>query len=624
MRKSPSILVPLLVVITLALGSLQGVRVGHLAESEKFYRWILSASTQMRVFGNPGQPPPGEDPARYVDNELFAQLVELTDQVLPDVPIAEQDYDKQTGQPLAKVVRYTAAPITETQATSTNVDPEAGQQEGLGAGEQEIYTEEQRQRDLALWRFAQSDAAAPLRKRLLTEYKAGRVAGFGSQLGIAGLYNYEERGTNINLANMFFGFRKMAANLVWLEVDRYWHKGMMHRMLPLMKTCVTLDPTFIDAYLLGAWHMAYNATAQYDVTPWELREYDPEHEYWVGEKEQYFFYGVDFLKDGIRKNPRNYRLYFDLGYGIYEEKLEDHVNAIKYLEQATRLNHDIWVRRQLFRIQGLNGQFEKSKSGWERYAKDWPSNPIAPRFVRLMEGEILDRDSTYAGYSAVAAETLAQRAEARGDAAAAAEWRAKATEKRAAARELFEKAKAHWQSMLLPPDAPASDQDTYAESRLLRIEALNLKSEGRFEEAAAALETARWKSNEFWNTATAMMIQTKQEGNLPLAVTELRYLEREAERLEYTRHMPQSVAGVLYRFVNGTWFSTEYRNEPLTPIDQDSDELLKLQYEHPEIVPPLEKLDGNIILRAGDTWYEYRSKEPAKPSKLNPYIAARQ
>ena len=35
----------------------------------------------------------------------------------------------------------------------------------------------------------------------------------------------------------------------------------MHRMLPLMKTCVTLDPGFVDAYLLGAWHMAYNATA---------------------------------------------------------------------------------------------------------------------------------------------------------------------------------------------------------------------------------------------------------------------------------------------------------------------------------------------------------------------------
>src|SRR5690606_4545643 len=112
-----------------------------------------------------------------------------------------------------------------------------------------------------------------------------------------------------------------AANLVWLEVDRYWHKGQMHRMLPLMKTCVTLDPEFIDAYLLGAWHMAYNATASMSDTAWELRNYDALHEAWIGDKERYYFYGVDFLKDGIRKNPRNYKLYFDLGFSIYEIKL---------------------------------------------------------------------------------------------------------------------------------------------------------------------------------------------------------------------------------------------------------------------------------------------------------------
>ena len=62
--------------------------------------------------------------------------------------------------------------------------------------------------------------------------------------------------------------------------------------------------------------------------------------------------------------------------------------------------------------------------------------------------------------------------------------------------------------------------------------------------------------------------------------------------------------------------------EPRTAIEEVCDLVLELEFNHPEIVRVLESLDGNIVLKAGDTWYAYQSKEPAKPSKLNPYRAS--
>ncbi|MBM3290253.1 MAG: hypothetical protein FJY92_08895, partial [Candidatus Hydrogenedentes bacterium] len=552
MKKSPNFVVPFIALVALALGSLQGQRLQHLNECERLYRWMVSASTQMRLFGDPGKPPPGEDPAKYLDTELFAKLVELTDGRLPDIPVADTDYDKNTRKPFPKIVRYTAAPHTE-EAVKPGETRQSGAEEEERAGQegiQTIYTEEQRQRDQALWALAQSADAGALRKELWAAHRDGRVAAFGTQLGVAGLY--QERGTRISLANMFFGFRKMAANLVWLEVDRFWHKGQMHRMLPLMKTCVTLDPEFIEAYLLGSWHMAYNATASLSDTPWELRTYEPLNENWSGDKERYYFYGVNFLKDGIRKNPRNYKLYFDLGYAIYEVKLDNHVDAIKYLAEAIRLDHDRWVRRQLYRIKGVDGRLEESKAGWEDYLSQWPENLVAPRFIKLMDGEILDRDSDYAGEKARAAERLAERAKARGDAAAAADWIAKAAHAHAAEKELFAKTKAFWDT-LNAAISSEPEADTYAQARSLRIEAAELRSQGRYDEAVAAIDQARWKSAEFWEAGTDLLMQYKQEGGLPLFLTDRSYLERKASEAEYTRHLPKSIAGRQYRFSSGTW-----------------------------------------------------------------------
>ncbi len=601
-KKFPNLLLGLLLVAVLAVATLQGRHVDHLRDCDHFYRWIISACTQVRIFGLPGTVLNKTDvdtngQKEDYDLRLFHSLVEKSDSFLEDVPVADSDYDKD-GNPYPKVVRYTAAPL-DPKAESSDV--EKGQ----------IQSAEQVRRDWELWQMAQSKELAPLRSEFLAALRDGNLTSSGSQFNLSGMY--EEHGTTANLANMFLGFRKMAANLIWLQIDKLWHKGAMYQMIPLMRTCVTLDPTFVDAFLVGAWHLSYNIPAKLEITPYELRTYHPEYDDWLGEREDFIYAGVEFLKDGIRKNPREYKLYFDLGFAIYEEKLDNIPKAIEYLSEAIRLDHDRWVRRQLYRELGEDGRLEESKAGWESYLEWQPGNEVAKRFIHLMDGAIKERNAEWASDRARAAEKRAELARQQGNEAVAKEWDAKAEEARTAEAEGYKEARAYWQQIV----DDSNGEDTYALARVLLLNAREKVQQERYVEAIVDFDNARWASSTFWDEATDAMVQTKLKANQPLSLTEKRQLDRETDSLQYTRHLPKSIGGEHYRFDDGTWYeeTRESRGEP-KKIPRDSSELYELIYRHPQIAKTLDDLDGDIVLQAGDTWYYIDSPKPAMASKL--------
>jgi len=614
-KKFPNLLLGLALVAVLSAGSLQGRRVDHLRDCDRFYRWIISACTQVRIFGIPGNTLQSADGGDAADVVLFQQLIELSDGYLPDVPVAESDYDDD-GQPYPKIVRYTVAP--------TGANLEMSEQE---TGE--IESEEQVRRDWILWKMAGSNEFANLRSDFIFALRDGKLTSSGTQFNLSGLY--EERGTTISLANMFLGFRKMAANLVWLEVDKKWHEGKMYQMVPLMRTCVTLDPSFVDAFLVGAWHLSYNIPAKLQPTPYELRTYHPEYADWLGEQESFYYSGIEFLKDGIFKNPRNYKLYFDMGFGIYEQKLHNIPKAVDYLSEAIRLDHDRWVRRQLYRLLGEDGRFDESKAGWESYAEWQPNNEVAPRFIRLMEGAIKERSADWASIRARAAENRAKLARQQGDEATARDWEARAEEARTAEAKGYDEARKFWQEIV---DA-SEEKETYALSRVLLLDGREKMEQGRYVEAIVDFDRARWSNSDFWDEGTRLMLEAKLESNEPLALTEQRQLDREAVSLEYTRHLPKSIGGAHYEFRDGTWFQLvregagqsaeaaagsegggREARENAEIVPRDSAEMYEILYNHPEIGKAVEKLEGDIVLQAGGQWYRIDSPEPAPASKL--------
>ncbi|GMW00116.1 MAG: hypothetical protein AMXMBFR84_12540 [Candidatus Hydrogenedentota bacterium] len=582
MKKSINLILALAFGIVLLAGAAVGQRANHLREAERFYRWVVSVSTQVRIFGADLIPDTAGE-QQYQDEELFALLVEKSDPLLDDLPPSDADYD-QSGVLLPKVVRYVAPPKPE----------DVEEDKDIGA----IITEDQIIREDRLWRMAGSPEMAELREAYLEAASGKKLYSMGTSFGKSDLYS-EETGV-ISIANMFFGFRKMAANLLWLEVDTFWHKGMIHRMVPLMNTTVMLDPTFIDAYLLGAWHLAYNQSARLDDTPWELRGYLKEYQAWAGPKEELYYSGITFLKDGIRKNPRNYRLYFDVGFAIYEEKLHDYINAERYMAEAIRLDHDRWVRRSLYRVQGVNGKFEESRAGWEEYLKRYPDNPVAPNFIDRMDGMIKERTANYLEAQAKCAAALAEKAAASGNAAEAAEWTQRSADLQAECGRVLDETFAHWDRMYKESERQA---DTFALGRAIRIKAKRLIEKEFYFEAIAELDRARFASNDFFWEGTDMMMDIKQKAGIPMELTELKKLRSDEAEDQYTVYLPKALEKQFYQFKTDRWVPESYRGQDFTELKDGSIELLKILFDNPGAALVLDELPGKVIFQAGDAWY---------------------
>jgi hypothetical protein len=440
----------------LVLGAIQGTRLEATREAEAFFRWVNAAAVNERVFRDEAS---GVERADQ-DDELYAELITLADPLLGDIPVPTVAGDDRC---VSKVCLMASDPAFDDR----------------------------------LWQLSTSREMAPLRERFLALARENKLA------YAQGIAYAEAQQSGVNIFNLFFGFRKVAANFLWLQVDRFWHQGMYWRMIPLMKTCVALDPNFVDAYLLGAWHLSYNATAKMPDTPMRDRVWHPKYEVCVGEKEKYYYFGVDFLRDGIRNNPRDYRLYFDLGFAVYRMKLEDYANAVKYLTEAIRHPHQRWVPRQLYECLEMNGQYEEALQGWEDYNARFPdTTDVAPRFIIRNKAHIAEQAMVAKREEAAAATDEATRAALMAEAEA-----------------LERETRARWAEL----DEP------YGQGRLLRLDALRLAEQERYLEAVALLDKARNESSKLFWEASDLIIEFKQRGGMPLSLSEKKAVLRKEQ-----------------------------------------------------------------------------------------------
>jgi hypothetical protein len=603
MKKHANLILALCLVVSLVLASIQARRVYCLRDATAFYRWILAAAAQLRTDGSfipPTEYPPEK---KWYDEELFQSVSQTVQGKLEDLPT--------TADPDSALVDYIA--------------PE-GVGEDFEADEGKAMPQkpaEQAARDRAVWQFAASDVLKSEREAFVKHAADGDLMSLGTQFTISDIYG--EHGTVANLSNMLFGFRIMAANLIWLQIDKYWHQGAYYRMLPLMKTCVALDPKFVDAYLVGAWHIAYNATASMLPTPEKDKKWSPRYRKRLGKKEEYYYDAIDFLKDGIRKNPRDYRLYFDLGYAILEQKMDDHANAVKYLSEAVRYPHEKWVERMLYLVLRLNNQFEEAIEGWNRYELKEPGNKFSARFIPINRAHIAEREAMEARDLAEAARAEAEKAQkAALDAQQAAEKAvqvaepnvdallakaekaqetaqstlATAQQKEATAAELYAKARQTWQEIT---DVSGSEE-TLAYARGLIMDASKLIEQGRYYEANGLLDHARFKSAEVFQEASDLIIESKFAGGIPLELTEVKAVERKTEA---ERYLPKTVDGVLYQYRDDGFYAENFNDQTVQALEYGSAELEQLQKRWPQLMDVLDlgHPGDRIVFQVEDAWY---------------------
>lgn len=595
MNVRANVLLAALFIGALALGARQGARVDELNTADRFHSWVISACTQVAQSGSLESAvsrvssTTDEEPPDYKDTELFNQTADLFEPLLPPVEAEEGEED------LRPLVQFATA----------------------------VSSDEQQIRSRRLWEICKSPEAAPLRQAFDRYLRDGRLASVGTQFSIEA--SYEQADTMVSLSNLFLGFRQMAANLLWLEADKMWHRGEYYRMIPVMRTTVALDPKFVDAYLIGAWHLAYNATADLQDTPIELRRYEPRFGVRVGDKEAFYYEGVEFLKDGIQKNPTDYRLYFDLGFSIYGEKLEDWENSVHYLTWAHRQEHDVWVPRMLYRAMLRNGQYAQAKAGYEAYLAEHPDNENAARFIKYCDALMAEERADAAlervkAAKAAAAEARAEaeRLRAAGDEANAAAREAEAAEHDAEAAEAEAERAQHvaearrvWESVL------ETQSDPYAEGKLIELEVDEYIQQERYQEAYALLDYARFQSNELWQDFTDLMIDIRLMEGRSLNKTERDALAR--------RHVAEAVADRTFgprrfQFRDDGWYQREYRNQALTRIERGSPLYAELAAEIPELegilalarlseqyadLEGILDLGDTVVFEANGVWYQY-------------------
>jgi len=482
--------------VILLVGSSFGNRIDAAKENEIFYRWLLTSASLSRI-GETLEPESTASTDEPMDDEMYAKVIEASNSFLDFVTPEDEEMD------------YGPAPERKPHP--------------------KLVLAARQGRDQDIWSFATASEHEELRDEFLGYYNNRQILSAGSQFDMTSLYDEDTQATGVGLTSLFLGFRKLSANFMWLQVDKFYHEGQLHRMVPLMKACVTMDPTFIDAYLLGSWHMAYNITAKIQETPEHQKIYYPQYKKRLGLKQEWYYRGVEFLKDGMYKNPRDYRLYFDLGYGIFAIKLEDHENAVKYLDEATRYRHDQWVPRMLYRSLYLNGDYEKAIEGWEDYLspENFPNNIAGNRFIRINRAELSEAIADDARGCREEAEKALEFYESQNNSDKAQECKNYIEELNAQIQMETVKAERIWLELIEDHD------DSIAKSKRSRRLALNMLDEGRVYEAIAELDHARWEFGGFFIEASALLIEIKQKHGIPLAITEQLQVQREAEAAQY-------------------------------------------------------------------------------------------
>lgn len=167
------------------------------------------------------------------------------------------------------------------------------------------------------------------------------------------------------------GFKGIAADILWVRIDDYSHAGQMYKLLPIFEMVTFLQPHFVLAWSLGGWQMAFNL----------YHEADTEKE-----KKRWLQAGINFLLKGIKYNPQDYHLYYDLGW-TYWMKTKDYKKCIELFKVAVMWEHPQWVEHMLAHAYEKDGQLENAYKVWKNI-QDKGSVPglesVVDKFVKKL------------------------------------------------------------------------------------------------------------------------------------------------------------------------------------------------------------------------------------------------
>jgi len=104
-------------------------------------------------------------------------------------------------------------------------------------------------------------------------------------------------GSTIKLATL--GLRGVAANVLWEKANNYKMKKDWTNLSATLQQITRLEPHFVSVWRFQAWNLSYNVSTEFD----DYRE-----------RYRWVIKGIDFLREGIRRNEREPMLVWDVGW----------------------------------------------------------------------------------------------------------------------------------------------------------------------------------------------------------------------------------------------------------------------------------------------------------------------
>ena len=150
------------------------------------------------------------------------------------------------------------------------------------------------------------------------------------------------------------GFRTVAADLLWIRLERVWDTGNWWALLPLLESVTQLDPHFVLAWQVYGWHCAYNMNAEAETVI--------DKRYWLQR-------GLEILRRAVDVNPDSWEMLFELGWTHYDRAHEPY-RAGEYFRQSDELlGSRSYVTRMTYRVYEHAMDFDKLFPAMERAKK---------------------------------------------------------------------------------------------------------------------------------------------------------------------------------------------------------------------------------------------------------------
>lgn len=163
------------------------------------------------------------------------------------------------------------------------------------------------------------------------------------------------------MAALIGGFRKSAANVLWLQSDANWYGGRAYRTVPLARAVVTLDPHFVDAWTVTCWHLAYNMSVEAK---------DP------NEAADLIRQGIEFAEQGLSWNSTRYELFLEIGWTYYD-KLQNYARAAEYFKLALNHPHPTFVERHIAHAYERIPDIDSALFWYNVSLKKYQQDPVA-------------------------------------------------------------------------------------------------------------------------------------------------------------------------------------------------------------------------------------------------------